>query len=272
MTSNVNLKCSLAPAQIADRLKYRPSIIELQLFAPDLTEPNRIIETIGALKAQGVRVYLHHPMTVQGRFLDILSPDPAVAAYYRTSSLLLDEICQRCDVLCVVHPHYSKCESGHIDGSNRQDLLARTEALREALRRLNAELSGRFLWENAPCGLFSTENPHWISEIMRPLNLPVCYDISHAFMGLRGDNQATRLDLVEAFPFTRYYHVVDSVGSQLHDALELGQGAIRWQSLKSYILQRDFIFEIDLKNYEDCTPMIRSCEYFEALPPADGED
>ena len=84
-------------------------------------------------------------------------------------------------------------------------------------------------------------------------------------MSFRGDNSKLEQNLREAFPFTRHYHVVDSAGTEVHDGMSLGLGGINWLRLKQYILQRDFIFEIDLPDYKDCTPMIQSADYFSSL-------
>ncbi|WAH41415.1 sugar phosphate isomerase/epimerase [Alicyclobacillus fastidiosus] len=261
----INLKCSLAPEQIEDRLKYRPHVVELQLFEKDIYEPQRIGEAIQKLRDNGVKVFLHHPMKVSGKFLDILSCDPEVYDFYRSSCDLLDQICNSEDLFCVVHPHYEKCESGMADSSDTVRILERSHALKEAIQEVRSTTHDRFLWENAPKGIFSSVNRYWISHIIRPAQLPVCYDISHSFMSCRGDNLKLEQDLSEAFPFTHYYHVVDSAGTEVHDAMCLGAGGIDWSKLKPYILQRDFIFEIDLPDYNDCTPMVQSSAFFEAI-------
>ena len=266
MKSNyINLKCSLDPEQITNRLKYNPHIVELQLFERDISFPDRIIESIQQLKQQGVKVILHQPMKVNGKFLDILSEDPEVYNFYRSSYQVLDKICQLEDIYCVIHPHYENCESGKVDITDTITILELSKNMKKALQDIRKHTSDRFLWENAPKGIFSSANPYWLTHIVEPLQLPICYDISHAFMSFRGNNDKLAENLKNAVPFTRHYHVVDSIGTDKHDALPLGSGGIDWSRLKPYILEKDFIFEIDLPDYKDCTPMIESANYFDSI-------
>ncbi|GMA60766.1 TIM barrel protein [Alicyclobacillus fastidiosus] len=262
---HVNLKCSLSQLQIEDRLKYSPNIVELQLFENDISSPNSIVEAIQQLKENSVKVFLHHPMKVNGKFLDVLSKDPEVYEFYRLSCSVLNEICNSEDVFCVVHPHYEKCESGMVDISDAVKIIECSNALKEAIQDVRTSTYDRFLWENAPRGIFSSANRNWLTHVVEPIQLPICYDISHSFMSFRGNNLDLERDLRNAFPFTRHYHVVDSAGTEVHDAMSLGLGGINWSRLKPYILQRDFIFEIDLPNYNDCTPMIQSAVYFDSI-------
>ena len=262
---HINLKCSLAPEQIEDRLKYRPHVVELQLFENDLDVPQRIVEAIQKLKDNGVKVFLHHPMKVNGKSLDVLSRDSEVYDFYRSSCGVLDQICHAEDLFCVVHPHYDKCDSGMVDNSDPAQMVEKSYALREAIQEVRSTTHDRFLWENAPWGIFSSANRYWISHIVSPAQLPLCYDISHSFMSFRGNNLKLEQNLTEAFPFTRYYHVVDSAGTEIHDAMSLGLGGIDWTRLKPYIVQRDFIFEINLPDHNDCTFMVQSSAYFEAI-------
>ncbi|QHE51727.1 TIM barrel protein [Pontibacillus sp. HMF3514] len=261
----LNLKCSLDQAQIEDRLSYKPNILELQLFEADIDDPEYIKNVIHDLHEKGVKVILHHPMKVNGKFLDILSEDKEVLEYYERSCRVLDEICYSEDIYCVVHPHYDDCDSGRIDPSNKKLMLDKSNELKKALQKLRENTNDRFYFENAPVGIFSSMNPFWISHIIQPLNLPVCYDVSHSFMSLRGDNHKLEQDLKAAFPFTKHYHVVDSEGTEVHDALPLGNGGIVWGNLKPFIMQKNFIFEIDLPDYKDCTLMIDSAAYFESV-------
>lgn len=262
---HMNLKCSLDPRQIQDRLQFHPDTVELQLFEADMETPERIVSAIRTLKDHGVKVFLHHPMTFDGQYLDIMSDAPQMHAFYRSSCATLDEICATEDVYCVVHPHYSRLPSGVLDLANEDEVRARSVALREAIQEIRSSTADRFVWENTPEGIFASSNPMWFTHIVEPLRLPICYDISHSFMSLRGDNDRLWHDLDQLFPYTKYYHVVDSVGTAGHDALPLGEGAIDWTKLKPYIVQRDFIFEIMLKDHLYCTEMVDSVSYFEAL-------
>jgi len=260
-----NVKCSLAIEQIEDRLRYEPNIVELQVFEGDIRNPNRIIQVIQLFQERKVKVYLHHPMKVNGKFLDILSKDPEVFEFYRSSCSIIYDICESEDILCVVHPHYEKCVSGMADTSNENYIIEKSIELKNAIQEIRNHKVDRFLWENAPTGIFSSLNPYWLANIVEPIQLPLCYDISHAFMSFRGDNDKLENEIISTYPFTHHYHVVDSKGTEIHDALSLGLGNIDWLRFKKYILNRDFIFEVDLPNYNDCTPMIESAGYFYSL-------
>lgn len=264
-----HLKSSLDPDQIADRLQYRPQTMELHLFEVDVEQPERIAAVIQQLQGLDIKVFLHHPMKIQGKYLDILSDDPEVFEYYRFSCRVLHDICQEHQVYCVVHPHYSRGPSGRLNLGDNAEVEARSIELRDAIEDVRSTMGEWFLWENTPTGVFSNMNPLWLTHIVAPLELPVCYDISHSFMSLKGDNRRLVEDVRALFPYTRYYHVVDSLGTVVHDALPLGQGRIDWRALKPYIVERDFIFEIGLQDQGDCTAMVESATFFAALPSDD---
>lgn len=52
--------------------------------------------------------------------------------------------------------------------------------------------------------------------------------------------------------------MVDNVGTEVHDALPVGKGGIDWAAVKPTILKHDFILEIDLDVYEDCSPIFKA--------------
>lgn len=257
---SMKLKCSLARTQLENRLRYEPNLIEIQLFEEDFKSPERILDTVRYLKQRGIRVFLHHPMRVKGKSLNIMSEDPEVSSFYRDSCDVLDDICVREDIWCVVHPHYS-----HPAPRDAVSLLASSIELTEHIESVLQRSHGRFLWENSPSGLFSSANPYWLSHVVRRLGLPLCYDISHSFMSFGGSNERLKNDVQRAFEYTRYYHVVDSQGTDVHDGLPLGHGGIQWEALKPFIQAREFVLEILLSDYEDCSPMVDSALYFEAL-------
>jgi sugar phosphate isomerase/epimerase len=234
---------------------YDPEILELQLFEKDLADTVVLLQTIRKLKQLGIKVYLHQPITYKNKRLDIMSTDNEIIEYYQWSCKRLSEICKQENVHCVVHAHYSKSESSYYEG------LSNTLKMKERIERMIQTGEDYFLWENTTKGLFSFANPYLLSEIIQPLNLPLCFDVSHAFISFNGSNEKLKHIVNQVHKYIRYYHVVDSIGIR-HDALSLGKGTIDWKSLKPYLLQKDFIFEIGLKDWLDCTPMIQSADYF----------
>ncbi|WP_428909744.1 TIM barrel protein [Niallia sp. Krafla_26] len=257
---NIRLKAALDWDQIEDRLKYNPEILELHVKEENLYRPEEVVEVIRKVKGKGVKVYLHHPSRFKGQYMDIISSSREVRDYYDWSCKELAAICKQEQVKCVVHCHYAQSESSHfMDRDSRIKVRKRLETI--------LSICGEsFLWEDTTQGIFSAENPFLLEEIVKPLQLPLNIDISHAFIALKGDNEKLKHHLDQYSPYAQYYHLVDSNG-EYHDALPLGKGKIDWLMVKSYIQNTDFIFEIDLKpsKYLDCTPMIESAKYYNQL-------
>lgn len=255
----IRLKGNLDQANLNNRLQYNPEILEFYLSEQDLNRPELIRQRIRQLRERGIKVYLHHPPKFQGRYQDILSADASARAYYHQSSELLAEICREEQAKCVVHAHYSGTESC------QQVTKERTHQLREAIRQVLAYARDVFVWEDSTDGLFCYANPYLIEELIKPLQLPLNVDVSHTFIGFRGDNDKLREVLEQTSAYAVYYHLVDSMG-QKHDSLSLGQGKIDWKMVKPLVDGKDFIFEINLAgDHMDCTPMVESARYFEQL-------
>ncbi|MCO7175208.1 sugar phosphate isomerase/epimerase [Sporolactobacillus kofuensis] len=251
----VRLKCSVDPNQVNDRIKYHPEILELQINENDFVNPENLHLTIAKLKQLGIKIYLHHPCTYKNKKLDILSSDREMTSYYQWSCACLSDLCKQENVYCVLHAHYSKSESSFLKGRSA------TLKMRARIEKTIQTYGDCFLWENTTSGLFSFANPYLFSEIIQPLHLPMCFDVSHAFISLGGSNKQLHhlVNLVDTY--VHYVHVVDSAGTH-HDALPLGKGKIDWRSLKPFLIKKDFIFEIGLKDWLDCKPMIESVNYF----------
>jgi len=66
-------------------------------------------------------------------------------------------------------------------------------------------------------------------------------------MALKGDSKRLQEHLENLHIFASYFHIVDSMCVS-HDTLPLGKGIIGWGMVKSYVKDKDFIFEIDLKS------------------------
>lgn len=242
-------------------MQYHPEILELHLSESDVQDPKAIVQAVREIKTTVPRVYLHHPSTFEGQYLDIISASSKRRDFYDWSTKNLIEICRETDSRTVIHANYAGSESSDFGDSEK------LEQVNERIRFFQGLGSEFLLWENSTEGIFSAQNPRWISELVEPLQLQLCVDVSHVFLALNGDNAATLRILNETKPYAKYYHVVDSMGNQ-HDGLPLGAGRIDWRSVKPYVVHQDFIFEIDLRDskYSDCTPMIESAEYFRALP------
>ncbi|WP_078409091.1 TIM barrel protein [Priestia abyssalis] len=261
--SYIRLKTGLNADHIQERLTYHPEIIELHLVEDDLYHPERIVECVQWLKSKDVRVYLHHPMTYKGQYLDIISSNQEMRDHYDWSCNVLASICQQEGIKCVIHCHYASSESSdYQDRAKRKETRKRIETVLQICEK-------SFLWEDTTGGIFSAENPFLLSEMVDPLQLPLNIDISHSFIALKGDNQKLQKHLEGFCPYAKYFHVVDSMGVT-HDSLPLGEGNIKWAMVKPYVKDTDFVFEINLSSsdHRDCTPMIRSADYFNRIKEA----
>jgi sugar phosphate isomerase/epimerase len=257
---NIRLKMAIQPEQIQDRLKYHPEIVELHLNESDLYHLDHTVKVIQEIKEKGIKVYLHHPSKFKGNYVDIISSNSEVRDYYDWSSKVLAAICKQEQIKCIIHCHYAQSESS--DFSDKETRIK----MRKRVEQILALSEDTFLWEDTIKGIFSAENPHLLDEMVKPLNLPLNIDVSHSFIALKGDNELLQKQLEQFDPYVKYFHLVDSMG-KFHDALPLGQGKIDWKMVKRYVKDKDFIFEIDLRDskFLDCTKMIESAKYYNNL-------
>jgi sugar phosphate isomerase/epimerase len=258
--NDIRLKSNLKPECLRDRLRYNPSILELHLSERDLIHPIWIMRTIRMLKAKNINVYLHHPTTYHRNYLDIISEKQEIRKFYDRSTDILIDICQQEDVKVVIHAHYNGTESSDLTDPDK------TKRFIERVNRFTEKGREYLLWENTTEGIFSLQNERLLEDIVKPLQLSLCFDISHGFIALNGDNEALCKALQQFQPYSKYYHVVDSSGTR-HDGLPLGKGKIDWSMVKPFLQGEEFIFEIDLRssNHKDCRPMIESAIYLRNL-------
>lgn len=255
----LGLKCSYHSEQLYERLSYRPDIIELHLVDEDLFGQKRkqLEATISMLKTQGYEVYLHHPAKYNGRFLNIIHPQQEDYLFYHLSTRILADICLAHSIKCVIHPHYLPSDTSAINRENRDKIF------REICRILEYGREA-FLWENSIYGLFTAENPRWFEDFIEPLDLPLNYDISHAFISFKGNNTLLQEQIKKLDSYIKYFHVVDSEG-QKHDSLTVGKGKINWKPILPFLMTRPYIYEITLKDQTDAVEMIQSHLYLADL-------
>lgn len=253
----LGLKCSLNEKQILDRLSYNPDLIELHLFDSDMYGAGRskLESVIIDLLDRDIDVVLHHPMFYNRSFQDILAPDLEVRSFFDFSTQVLISLCKKYHIKCVVHPQYS--QSNTLNETELYDL-------KDRMNYFNELADGCILWENSIVGLTTFENERVYEDIIGPLNLPFCFDISHAFISFKGDNDKLIHALEKCKHNIKYFHVVDSIGME-HDSLKLGMGSIDWSRVFPYIKDKKYIFEIGLSDQEDCREMLESFEYLNRL-------
>lgn len=261
MYLSLGLKTAIAADQFYDRFVENPDIIEFHLNEEDLfgERRNLLRKRIEQCLKQGIKVFLHHPIRFKGEHLNIINESKIHKTYYRLSTLLLIEMCKEYEIQCVVHPHYS---NGLVVNSPMFDKLV--EKLKENIKFYESISNGCILWENSTLGIFSLENEKLFEDIVKPLNLNICFDVSHAFISFKGSNDKLLKSLEKFKKHIKYFHIVDSEG-EVHDSLELGKGLIHWEGVKSYTKNIPYIFEIDLDVINDCSPMVRSYNYFRKI-------
>ncbi|MDQ0199226.1 TIM barrel protein [Neobacillus ginsengisoli] len=255
----LGLKCSYFPEQLYDRLQYRPDIIELHLNDDDLFGDKRkkLENTISMLLREDIEVYLHHPSKYNGRYLNIIHEQKEDYLFYHLSTRILADICLSHSIKCVIHPHYIQTDTSSINKENNDKIV-------NEIKHILSYGKGVFLWENSIYGLFTAQNPNWFEEIVRPLKLPLAYDISHAFISFRGNKRLLLEQIEKLDSYIQYFHVVDSEG-QKHDGLQLGAGRIDWKPILPFLMSRPYIYEITLKDITDAVEMYESHLYLVQL-------
>lgn len=255
----LGLKCSYRPEQLYERLGYRPDIIELHLLDEDLFGQKRqqLEAAISMLTTHGYEVYLHHPTKYNGKFLNMIHPEQEDYLFFHLSTRILAEICLSHNIKCVIHPHYLPSNESAINNENRDKLFHEISGILTYGREA-------FLWENSVVGVFTAENPDWFEDFIRPLHLPLTYDISHAFISFRGNNQLLIEQIRKLDSYIKYFHVVDSEG-QKHDSMVVGTGRINWKPILPFLQNRPYIYEIILKDQTNAIEMLQSHHYLTEL-------
>ncbi|WP_462413059.1 sugar phosphate isomerase/epimerase family protein [Neobacillus sp. Marseille-QA0830] len=255
----LGLKCSWEPEQLNDRLKYNPDIIELHLNEDDLFGAKRqqLENTISMLIKRGIQVFLHHPTKYHGNYLNINHEREEDYLFYHLSARILAEICSTHSIKCVIHPHYILTNTCAINKENTTEII-------QELNKILSYGKDVFLWENSINGVFTSQNPNWFEDIVKPLNLQLAYDISHAFISFKGDNDLLFNQIQQFDSYIQYFHVVDSEGLK-HDGLPLGTGRVNWKPIIPYLINRPYIYEVVLKDRYNAGEMVDSHKYLQDI-------
>ncbi|KGR76399.1 sugar phosphate isomerase/epimerase family protein [Ureibacillus manganicus] len=264
----LGLKGSSDPKQIENRLSqegieiYEFHLVEDDLFGARL---KHLESSIAKLKEHGVRVYLHHPMAIQGKWLHINDENSIAADFFKLSTRILVDICERFDCYVVVHWNYGMLQNNQLvveqevpDKKSLIQTIARTIAYDERYGK------GRILWENGIRGVGAFRNDFALANLIVDTPLKLCFDVSHGFISMNGDNESLFKTIELLQNQICYYHVVDSMG-KTHDSLMIGQGEIDFRRILPFILEKDYIYEIMLGDNEDCWEMVESHRVFRGL-------
>ncbi|CAM5185164.1 Sugar phosphate isomerase/epimerase OS=Ureibacillus acetophenoni OX=614649 GN=SAMN05877842_104190 PE=4 SV=1 [Ureibacillus acetophenoni] len=261
----LGLKGSTDPKQIENRLSqkgidiYEFHLVEEDLFGDRIHELERAILR---LKVQGVKVYLHHPMKCHEQILHINDEISKAADFFILSTRILVDLCERYDCYVVVHWNYGRKNSlPEPDVAEKKSLIhtiSRTIQFDEKYGK------GRILWENGVRGVGAIRKDMYLANLIVDTQLKLCFDVSHAFISLNGDNDILFKTIELLQHQIHYYHVVDSMGIN-HDSLMIGQGMIDFPQILPFILEKDYIYEIMLSDNLDCREMMESHRIFKEL-------
>lgn len=265
----LGLKASDDLAQLMDRLKYRPTTFEFFTSPADFDPAGfeRLKTAIDFVKTNVTKdVIVHHPMSYQGVHLDqLLDPKRQPEAYQflqQSTAKLLDLVIAE-DCRLLVHGGYGGRESSALVS----EYASLTEAREVVFARLDDLVhhgNGHVIIENGITESFMYGDPQ-LDEMIIQHQLPLVCDLSHVFIGLKGDMALTLLSLKRLKPLIRHYHLVDSLG-QKHDSLPLGTGLIDWQQVLPVLNpMASMIYEVPDASDATCANMIASYHYLRNL-------
>lgn len=264
----LGLKASRAPAQLMDRLQYRPEVFEFFTSATDFEpEAFQTLKTAVQFVKTTVteQIVIHHPMSYQGVHLDqLLDPHREAAAYQflQTSTAQLLALATELDVKVLVHGGYGSDSGRLID--EYESLQVARDVVFERLDNLVRQASGHVVIENGVTASFMYGDPQLDERIIQH-HYPLVCDLSHVFIALHGDMELTMLALKRLAPLIQHYHLVDSMGTR-HDSLPLGQGLIDWQRVLPVLNPHaTMIYEVPDETDATCANMLSSYHYLRAL-------
>lgn len=254
----LGLKCSIQPSQFQNRLEQENvSLIEIHLNEADLFGENyEILKTrIRQIKEKGIEVVLHHPMRIHNVCLNVAYRDCKEADYFSLTTRILVELCEEFDAHTVVHMSYGD-KSLKLERNPSKDVIIQSVA---RMIEVNETIgNGRIYWENGIHGNGAYFENEYLVDALAGTSLKLCFDISHAFISLKGDNQRLIETMARLEPNIAYYHVVDSMGV-VHDSLTIGDGRINFEGVVyQMIVERPYIYEIGLSDVNDCREMMES--------------
>lgn len=260
----LGLKSSPSLEQLNSRLKYHPDTLEFYTTEKDFTADGLrgLKEAIQVVKNQGInQIILHHPMTFQNEFLELITPKkvfPDLYYFIEKSTNDLLQLAFDLDTQVLVHGSYELRNKiiydyyGSWDNANKH--------LFDELERYDNLGKNHIFFENSISQLFYFGDPIYDKEIV-DLGVKLAFDVSHSFIKMKGDNQKLIESLKLLKHQVKHYHLVDSMG-QTHDSLPLGQGKIDWQSVYDCLNPAaTTIYEIDLQNVNDPEEQLRSHQY-----------
>lgn len=255
----LGLKGSIDDEQFLNRVKYQPDILEIHTFEEDFFGKRRLLleERIKECEEKGIEVLLHHPIKYNGELNNIMDSRYEYSRYYDLSTRIMASILTEYGIKGVIHLMYR----GDVPKELTEEEYRK---VRHRVKEYNRMSEGRFLWENS-VKTANLKEGDLLARLVKELDLNVCFDISHMYQALNGDNEKLIGKMAKYKPNIKHYHIVDSYG-KVHDSLELGKGTIDWNRVKKEI-NKDctYIYEIELEEYSDCKEQMNSWRYIKNI-------
>lgn len=274
----LGLKCNIEDYQFLDRIKRNPDIIEFHLREEDLFGENRkrLESRIEFCINKGIKVFLHQPMSICGETLNIVAKEPLRIHYLEVTTLLLRELCLKYKIQCVIHMNYGQVKRDYELYDKNKDTKYQCEYLvKKTVEFVDRHDKNRefILIENSINGWGSFKEDLLLANELSKTNIRLCFDVSHAFISLDNESPEEKnkylLETIKALNDNiHYYHVVDSAcleNHKIHDSLQIGKGLVNWRDIKKYIVNKDYIFEVNLKDQGNCKEMIKSFEVMKSI-------
>ena len=268
MLPQLGLKGSRDRTQINDRLQYHPTTYEFYTDTTDFTTDGykELYDAVQYVQSQGVsNIVIHHPMQYGQFHTEIIAPEnqfPQLYRFIETSTEQLIRLASDLNVQCLIHGSYANETKFFI-----QQYPTVEDAQQAAFNRLDRFKSmggNHIMFENSISPIFSFGTPENEDEIVSH-HYRVAFDTSHCFIYVHGDNARLLASLRHLQPSIVHYHLVDSLGLH-HDSLPLGKGKIDWAAVLPLLNQHaTSIYEINLKNNDDCREQLESHHYLTHL-------
>lgn len=260
----LGLKASTDQRQIDERLQYHPQVFEFFTTADDVT-PARLVhlrKMIQHVQATGIeKIVIHHPMKFGATHNEVsVNPKnhPEQYAFMMQSSQELIDLAISTDTQLLIHGAYNSPVTAIL--ADYPSIAAARDAVFKRLDHFRDLGGDHVMFENSISPLFNYGDEA-IEDRIIDHRYRLCFDTSHAFIVLHGDNAGLQRSMAQLKSQVVHYHFVDSMG-QFHDSLQLGTGAIDWAPLKPLCNQAaSNIFEINLKDQFDSREMRASYQY-----------
>lgn len=260
----LGLKASTNQRQIDERLQYHPQVFEFYTTEPDVTPSGlmHLHDMIDYVKTAGVsKIVIHHPMKFQGNHNEVAVDQITHRDGYQfliQSSEALIKLAIETNTQVLIHGGYNSPLSEIV--SKYSSIKAARKVVFSRLDYFQSIGGNHVMFENSISPLYDYGDPEIENQVIEH-HYRLCYDTSHGFIVLHGDNAKLQASMAHLRDQIVHYHFVDSMG-KFHDSLELGKGAIDWSALKSVVnTNATNIFEINLKDQMNSQEMRDSYHY-----------